>query len=83
MVDCVYVNPQLARHTSSLSYWQVWIFLFRVMLHGTIRNDVFSATHRSNIGTTLQPFETISQKWCNVSYAKNRESSRVTSPLRA
>ena len=38
---------------------------FDVMLHGTIRNDAFSATQRCKAETMLKPFETMSQQYCN------------------
>ena len=41
----------------------------KMMLHGTIRNDYFSATHRCNVGSVLEPFKTMSQQCCNASVA--------------
>ena len=38
----------------------------KVMLRGTIRDeDIFSATHRCNVGTMLDLFETMFQQCCN------------------
>ena len=40
------------------------LLTLKVMLHGTIRT-LHCAKNRSNVGTMLQPFETMSQQCCN------------------
>ena len=43
---------------------------------------ILSATQRSNVGTMLQPFEAMSQQYCNAVLRYRRyESSSVTSSL--
>ena len=37
----------------------------KVMLRETIRNDDSQRNKRCNVGTMLQPFETMSQQCCN------------------
>ena len=37
----------------------------KVMLHGRFPTTTFSATPRSNDGTVLQPFQTVSQLCCD------------------
>ena len=49
------------------------------MLHGAIRkHDKFSATQRCNIGTMLQPFETMWQQWCHA-VLRQKSSLRIVS----
>ena len=58
----LYSTPVLAMLQDKLRVFLLPVFpCLKVMLHGTIRNDDFSATQRCNVGTVLQPFETMSQ----------------------
>ena len=59
----LYSTPVLAMLRDKLRVFLLPLFFpyLKVMLHGTIRHDDFSATQRCNVGTVLQPFETMSQ----------------------
>ena len=58
----LYSTPILAILQDKLRVFLLPVFPYlKVMLHGTIRNDDFSATQRCNVETVLEPFETMSQ----------------------
>ena len=58
----LYSTPVLAMLQDKLRVFLLPVFPYlKVMLHGTIRKHDFSATQRCNVGTVLQPFETMSQ----------------------
>ena len=49
-------------HACALVLVVVLPWNLKVMLHGTIRNDYFSAVQPCNVGTMLQPFQAMSQQ---------------------
>ena len=58
----LYSTPVLPMSEDKLRAFLLPVFAYlKAMLHGTICNDDFSATQRCNVGTVLQPFETMSQ----------------------
>ena len=48
---------------------------------GRFATTIFSLTQRCNVGTVLQPFETMLQHCVALEIVVSCESSRVTSPL--
>ena len=58
----LYSTPFQAMLQDNLRVFLLPVFPYlKVMLHGSIRNDDFSTTPGCNVGTVLQPFETMSQ----------------------
>ena len=58
------INCLIWHLAESVVAWKQAIPL-KVMLHGTIRNNHFSATQHCNVGAMLQPFATMSQQCCH------------------